>query len=78
MILEEIKMARQYLLHYVTNKQRNSKILSKHKFVESRFDVQVFASSRVEAVRLARREIMNSICYSGIDNFTLCNISVIE
>lgn len=70
-------MAKQYLLHYVTNK-RNDKILSKHKFIESGFDVQVFANSKVEATSLARREIMNSICYSGIDNFTLCDISVVE
>lgn len=77
MILEEIKMTKQYLLHYATNK-RNNKVLSKHKFIESGFDVQVFANSKVEATSLARREIMNSICYSEIDNFTLCNISVIE
>lgn len=77
MILEEIKMTKQYLLHYVTNK-RNNKVLSKHKFIESGFDVQVFANSKVEAASLAKREIMNSICYSGIDNFTLCDISIIE
>lgn len=70
-------MVKQYLLHYVTNK-RNGKILSKHKFIESGFDVQVFANSKVEAVSLARKEIMYSIRYRDIDNFTLCNISIIE
>lgn len=70
-------MVKQYLLHYVTSK-RNNKVFSKHKLIESVFDVRVFANSKVEAVSLAKRELRKSICYSDIDNFTLCDISTTE
>ena len=70
-------MVKQYLLRYITSKW-NNKVFTKHKFIESGFDVRVFANSKVEAVSLDKRELRNSICYSYIDNFTLCDISIIE
>lgn len=70
-------MVKQYLLSYKTTK-RNSKLFSKIKYIESEFNVHVFANDEAEAIELARSEIMNSYYYSGIDNFCLSNISIIE
>lgn len=70
-------MIRHYVLHYVGTK-RGGKFGNKHKLVKTGFDIEAFASSKVEAVKVARNEIMYSICYSGIESFVLTNISVIE
>ena len=70
-------MIRHYVLHYVGTK-RVSKLGNKHKLVKTGFDIEAFASSKVEAVKVARNEIMYSICYSGIESFVLTNISVVE
>lgn len=70
-------MIRRYVLHYSGTKHV-SKFGNKHKLVKTEFDIEVFASSKVEAVKSARNEIMYSICYSGIESFVLTNISVVE
>lgn len=70
-------MIRHYILHYVGTK-RDGKFGNKHKLVKTGFDIKVSASSKVEAVKVARNEIMYSICYSAIESFYLTNISVVE
>ncbi len=70
-------MIRRYVLHYVGTK-RDGKFGNKHKLIKIGFDIEAFASSKIEAVKIARNEIMNSICYSGINSFVLTNITVVE
>ena len=70
-------MIRHYVLHYLGTK-RVSKLGNKYKLAKTGFDIEAFASSKVEAVKIARNEIMYSIRCSGIESFVLTNISVIE
>lgn len=70
-------MIRRYLLHYVGTK-RSGKFGNKHRLVKTGFDIEAFASSKIEAVKIARNEIIYSICYSEIESFVLTNISVVE
>lgn len=70
-------MIRRYVLHYVGIK-RDGKFGNKHKFVKTGFDIEAFASNKIEAVKIARNEIMYSVCYSAIESFVLTNISVVE
>ena len=70
-------MIRHYVLHYLGTK-RVSKLGNKHKLVKTGFDIEAFASSKIEAVKLARNEIMYSIGYDAIESFVLTNISVVE
>ena len=70
-------MIRRYLLHYAGTK-RSGKFGNKHRLVKTGFDIEVFASSKIKAVKRTRNEIMYSICYSAIESFVLTNISVVE
>lgn len=70
-------MIRHYILHYVGTK-RSGKFGNKHRLVKTGFDIEAFASSKIEAVKLARSEIMYSIGYNAIESFVLTNVSVIE
>lgn len=70
-------MIRRYLLHYVGTK-RSGKFGNKHRLIKTGFDIEAFASSKIEAVKMARNEIMYSISYDAIESFVLTNISVVE
>lgn len=70
-------MIRHYILHYVGTK-RSGKFGNKHRLVKTGFDIEAFASSKIEAVKMARNEIMYSIGYNAIESFVLINISTIE
>ena len=70
-------MIRRYILHYVGTK-RSGKFGNKHRLVKTGFDIEAFASSKIEAVKVARNEIMYSIGYDAIESFVLTNISVVE
>lgn len=70
-------MIRRYLLHYVGTK-RSGKFGNKHRLAKTGFDIEAFASSKIEAVKIARNTIMYSISYDAIESFVLTNISVVE
>lgn len=70
-------MIRRYRLHYIGTK-RSGKFLNKHRLVKTGFDIEVFACSKIEAVKKARNEIMYSISYDAIESFVLTNISIVE
>ena len=70
-------MIRRYILHYVGTR-RSGKFGNKHRLVKTGFDIEAFASSKIEAVKVARNEIMYSIGYDAIESFVLTNISVVE
>lgn len=70
-------MIKQYKLHYLGTK-RIPKAIGKHRHSKVGFDIEVFASSKIEAVKSAKNQIMNSISYNTIDSFTLVDIFVAE
>lgn len=70
-------MTKRYKLHYLGTKHI-SRALGKHRYSKVGFDIEVFANSKIEAVKYAKYQIMNSISYNTIDSFTLVDISVIE
>lgn len=70
-------MIKQYKLHYLGTK-RIPKAFGKHRYSKVGFDIELFADSKIEAVKYAKYQIMNSISYNTIDSFTLVDIFVVE